>query len=101
MTYDNTNDLAFVYPFKKKAETTAATAVPAIQYINPDKFQVMHCGIDNVWDDFSQTPSAFQRMCAKYAGGNYLLFPSGPFVGDIADTSVNFAPETTIEDAQK
>ena len=31
----------------------------------------------------------------------YLLFPDGPFVGEIADTEVNFTQETTIEDAQK
>lgn len=90
-----------VYAFKK-ANPTFTTGGAPITFINPDKFQVMHAGIDNVWDDFTKTPpTEFQRMNARLAGGNYLLFPSGPFVGDIADTEVNFAPETTIEDAQK
>ena len=31
---------------------------------------------------------------------DYLLFPDGPFIGEIADTIVNFATETKIEDAQ-
>jgi hypothetical protein len=32
--------------------------------------------------------------------GDYLLFPNGPFIGEIADTIVNFAEQTRIEDAQ-
>jgi hypothetical protein len=31
---------------------------------------------------------------------SYLLFPDGPFIGEIADTIVNFTTETKIEDAQ-
>lgn len=89
-----------VYAFKK-VNPTGTTGSAPITFVNPDKFQVLHAGIDNVWDDFTKPLSDFQRMNAKLAGGNYLLFPSGPFVGDIADTVVNFAPETTIEDAQK
>lgn len=92
-----------VHAFKKASDSVTAT-VP-IQFMNPDKFQVIHCGIDGAWDT-----DAFERMSAHgvAAGGgdptkvsDYLLFPSGPFVGDIADTEVNFAVETTIEDAQK
>jgi hypothetical protein len=32
---------------------------------------------------------------------DYLLFPAGPFIGEIADTIVNFVTETKLEDAQK
>jgi hypothetical protein len=31
---------------------------------------------------------------------DWLIFPDGPFIGEIADTIVNFAPVTRIEDAQ-
>jgi hypothetical protein len=37
----------------------------------------------------------------KPTASDYLLFPDGPFTGDIADTIVNFTTETKIEDAQK
>ncbi len=88
----------------KKASTSAASPVP-IEFVNPDKYQVLHCGIDNAWD-----ADAFELMSAHgvaEAGrdpkkvGDYLLFPTGPFVGEIADTIVNFAAETKIEDAAK
>ncbi|MCC7475597.1 MAG: type II secretion system protein [Pirellulales bacterium] len=92
-----------VHAFKKVAES-ASSPVP-IQFVNPAKFQVLHCGLDDAWDE-----EAFEKMSAHGVtenGGDpndpasYLLFPTGPFVGDIADTIVNFATETRIEDAQK
>jgi hypothetical protein len=93
------SSLNSVYAFKKVAETPV-TGAPQIQFINPDKFQIFHCGIDGEWDT-----AAFKRMSVKEVNANvaanYLLFPSGPFVGEMADTEVNFATETTIEDSVK
>lgn len=99
-TYSGAGDLAGVYAFKKAAETPVA-GTPQIQFINPDKFQVFHCGIDGEWDT-----AAFKKMAPAQQGNsnvasNYLLFPTGPYVGEFADSEVNFATETTIEDAQK
>jgi prepilin-type N-terminal cleavage/methylation domain-containing protein len=92
-----------VYAFKK-ANPSFVTGAPPVVFINPDKFQVMHSGLDGVWDDSTVTPTAFQKMCSRYVTApttatNYLLFPNGPFIGDIADTQVNFNQETTIEDS--
>jgi len=106
-TLDTSNPaLNSVYAFKKLAETQGSTpgSVPIVQYINPDKFQVFHCGIDDAWDDAN-----FARMGIPRNGiantqasvNSLLLFPGGPFIGEVADTEVNFAQETTIEDAQK
>ena len=102
-TLDTSNpNLAKVFAFKKVVETAGPVATtPQIQWINPDRFQVIHCGIDNAWDT-----DTFQKMAApRSAGSNdpadYLLFPGGPFIGEMADTIVNFTTETTIEDAQK
>jgi prepilin-type N-terminal cleavage/methylation domain-containing protein len=99
-THANAGDLGSVYAFKKVSETQAA-GTPAIQFINPEKFQVFHCGLDDVWDS-----AAFKRMAPLWtnnsnAAGEYLLFPNGPFVGEFADTQVNFADVSTIEDAVK
>jgi prepilin-type N-terminal cleavage/methylation domain-containing protein len=90
-----------VYAFKKANPSTSPGAAP-ITFINPDKFQVIHCGLDGAWDDSNFTQ--FQKMCSRYVTppttvANYLLFPNGPFIGDIADTEVNFNQETTIEDS--
>lgn len=83
-----------VFAFKKKSDS--ASAACPIDFMSAGKFQVIHCGIDDAWGDFANMSFKTQATPA-----NFLLFPSGPFVGDIADTSVNFATETTIEDAQK
>ncbi len=95
-----------VCAFKKQnpsySSANAATTAP-INFVNPDKFQILHCGIDNVWD--SDTYDVFKQMSANYVTkntpGDFLLFPTGPFIGDVADTVVNFTAETKIEDAQK
>jgi hypothetical protein len=91
-----------VYAFKKlnPAYSSTNTNVPPISYVNPDKFQIIHGGIDDGWDE-----EAFKRMSVQLVNSklpsDYLLFPDGPFVGDMADTIVNFTTETKIEDAQK
>lgn len=95
-----------VHAFKKvnPSYTTAnASTTPPVTFINPDKYQILHSGLDNTWD--TDTFDSFERMSAdngtRKVPGDFLLFPTGPFVGDIADTIVNFVPETKIEDAQK
>lgn len=96
-----------VHAFKKlnpSYSTANAANTAPIVYVNPDKFQIMHCGLDGVWD--TDNFESFERMSAHNVAApntpaNYLLFPAGPFVGDIADTIVNFTTETRIEDAQK
>jgi prepilin-type N-terminal cleavage/methylation domain-containing protein len=85
-----------VFAFKKISSSASATS--ALQFINPDKFQIIHCGINDRWDD------AFKQMSVKLKSfsnnpNDYLLFPNGPFVGDMADAIVNFTTETRIEDA--
>jgi hypothetical protein len=91
-----------VYAFKKlnPSYSPTSTNVPAVTYVNPDKFQIIHGGIDDSWDEDS-----FKKMAPAIVGTNkpddYLKFPDGPFAGDIGDTIVNFATETKIEDAQK
>jgi hypothetical protein len=88
----------------KKVNDSAGPNQPPIEFVNPDGFQIIHCGDDDAWDE-----DAFDRMSAhgvEEAGGNpanvadYLLFPAGPFIGEVADTIVNFTAERKIEDAQ-
>ena len=92
----STSEPFYVFPFKKRNE--AAGTSNALQYINPDKFQIIHCGINDRWDH-----EAFKNNISSQYGNasNFLLFPDGPFVGDMADAIVNFTTETRIEDAQK
>jgi prepilin-type N-terminal cleavage/methylation domain-containing protein len=91
-----------VHPLKKFSSAGAAWP---FQFVEPEKFQVLHCGLDEAWDE-----EAFERM--SYHGvkdlmldpdelKNYLFFPTGPFIGEVADTIVNFTTETKLEDAQQ
>jgi prepilin-type N-terminal cleavage/methylation domain-containing protein len=94
----NTTDPFHVYAFKKKADASNASATQAYQFVNPDKFQIIHCGINDRWDqDTFRDKISMQNATAS----NFITFPEGPFVGDIAETIVNFTTETKIEDAQK
>jgi prepilin-type N-terminal cleavage/methylation domain-containing protein len=66
-------------------------------FATPDKFQILHCGIDGEWGEEFERTSYY-----TFANDNasFLAFPNGPFTGDIADTIVNFTTESTIEDSQ-
>jgi prepilin-type N-terminal cleavage/methylation domain-containing protein len=86
-----------VHPFKKRAESASAGS-PLIEFMNAGKFQVFHCGRDDEWDE-----DAFEQMSVHELGtswDDYVLFPEGPFIGEMADTIVNFTEQTKIEDAQ-
>jgi hypothetical protein len=85
-----------LHAFKPQSDSTGP-GQPPIQFVNPDKFQIFHCGDDDAWDE-----EAFERMSVHSVSdpNQLLLFPTGPFIGEVADTIVNFATETKIEDAQ-
>lgn len=87
-----------VHALKRKADTITTTT-PQVEFVNPEKFQVIHCGTDDAWGT-----DEFEKMSVHDIGQNdwtlYLLYPTGPFTGDAADTIVNFATQTRLEDAQ-
>lgn len=97
-----------VHAVKKINPTwSAATAgaVPPVVCVNPDKFQILHAGVDDEWG----AANHFELMSAhgvQDSGGDpadpydYLLYPDGPFSLDVADTIVNFTTGT-LEDAQQ
>jgi prepilin-type N-terminal cleavage/methylation domain-containing protein len=92
----NTTDPVNVYAFKSKSSGNT------LQYVNPDKFQILHCGINDRWgDEFKKFACGLVTPALSVNPDNYLLYPDGPFTGDISDTIVNFTTETKIEDAQK
>jgi prepilin-type N-terminal cleavage/methylation domain-containing protein len=88
----------------KMQSQSAGAAVP-IQFANQGKFQVLHCGIDDIWgDDILDRTSAHGVFEAGGDPANpaaYLLYPNGPFTGDAADTAVNFVVPSRLEDAQQ
>jgi hypothetical protein len=89
----NTTDPVNVYAFKSRSSGNT------LQFVNPDKFQILHCGINDRWGD--EFKKFAYPLVNKTSPDEYLLYPDGPFTGDISDTIVNFTTETKIEDAQK
>ncbi len=64
-------------------------------FVNQGKFQILHAGLDDAWGDFMQLSLFMQNDIEA----NVITFPTGPFIGDIADTVGNFGVGT-LEDAQ-
>ena len=92
----NPSSTFFIYGFKKYREgfnTANAPTVQDIVYVNKDKFQILHPGLDDTWGNFN-------ALSMADTGGNPMTFPEGPFIGDIGDTLTNFT-SGPIEDEQE
>jgi prepilin-type N-terminal cleavage/methylation domain-containing protein len=74
-----------------KQQATAGTT--QLQFANAGSFQVLHPGLDNAWGD--QT----RLTAAAIAGGNGLMFPTGPFTDEMADNLVNFS-RSNLQDSE-
>ncbi|MDZ4658592.1 MAG: type II secretion system protein [Bythopirellula sp.] len=83
-----------IFALKKLREGfSGATPTPAdIHFVNKKKFQILHAGLDDEWGDF--TPADIMNSTSVSDASNLLLFPTGPFTGDIADTLSNFSGGT-------
>ncbi len=99
-----------IYPLKQlRADTPdpGDRVTPFLQYVeyaNKEKFQILHCGTDDIWGNFSNDPSTGGVGGQLDVSNNdfipNLLVPEGPFIGDIADTVGNFLTGT-LEDEQE
>lgn len=90
-SYTDPKDTAqVIYPLKQKKANapTGSPTVQSVEYVNQGKFQILHPGLDDAWGDF--TPA---RVDVSVTNGDtvpVLLYPEGPFTGDMADTLTNF-----------
>ncbi|QEG34493.1 type II secretion system protein [Bythopirellula goksoeyrii] len=85
-----------IYALTKLREGFSSTATPVAKdyvFVNKNKFQILHAGLDDAWGDMS--PFAMTQSNLPL-----ILFPEGPFTGDVADTLTNFTPGT-LESAQE
>lgn len=74
-----------ISPLREPLESmpgAAATDFAQTKFVNQDKFQIMHPGLDDDWD-----------VKGQLTFGN-VLYPEGPFIGPIADTLTNFSDGT-------
>jgi prepilin-type N-terminal cleavage/methylation domain-containing protein len=95
-----------VYALRQPLETVTVNnpGVAQTKFVNQGKFQILHCGIDDNWGDFSSFSSDSginsNTVTATDGTPQALLFPTGPFIGDVADTVSHFYGGT-LEDEQK
>lgn len=64
-----------------------------VVFVNQDKFQILHCGLDGAWGSFGSPVHLMSNVIDLF-----MLFPTGPFIGDTADTLTNFT-SGVLEDA--
>jgi hypothetical protein len=79
-----------IYAFKQlRATASAANNISDLVFVNQDKFQVLHCGIDDAWGEDLQYVGSPTGKVNNVADVK-LLYPTGPFMGDVADNLSNF-----------
>ncbi|MCC6493965.1 MAG: prepilin-type N-terminal cleavage/methylation domain-containing protein [Pirellulales bacterium] len=87
-----------VHPIKRVREgLTGAGNVQQLAFVD-QKYQVLHCGLDDDWGSFG--PSA-SNPSTTYAQLEPYLFPAGPFIGPTADTLANFTDGTLADAAEQ
>lgn len=76
-----------------------------LAFANRGKFQILHCGLDGAWGStYSVTPfptSSAPQFVVNATANNWFLYPTGPFVGEVADTLTNFTDGTLEKAAEQ
>lgn len=88
--------LANVYAIKTaRANVVVDPNAKVFDFANSGKFQVLHSGIDGFWGVFPRVdPNDPTQLIPTR-----LLFPDGPWTGDLADTLASFS-NGALEDSQ-
>lgn len=86
---------------KLREGITAANTAEDLVFVNQDKFQILHAGLDEDWgqEKFAAL-SLFETLGQGGSVTDVITYPEGPFVGALADTLTNFTTGT-LEDAQE
>lgn len=89
-----------IYALKQRREgfTGNVTTENDLAFVNQGKFQLIHAGLDNDWGSYAAM-GMWGRPTPLEAREIY-LFPSGPFIGAVADNLSNFT-EGTLADASE
>jgi prepilin-type N-terminal cleavage/methylation domain-containing protein len=82
---------ADIHTIKQRSESAGAAVL--VEHANRDKFQILQAGIDDEWGNFEPMSLAHTNI------DDLLLYPDGPFTGELADTITNFS-EGTLEASQ-
>ena len=93
-----------VLPVKQRKNSVANTnqlTVGDIRYANEGQCQILSAGLDDEWGPFLATQGVNYTVDkSTNIQQPLLLYPNGPFVGDIGDTITNFSSSATLEASQ-
>ncbi|WP_442482444.1 type II secretion system protein [Aeoliella sp. SH292] len=83
-----------------KANATGGTTIGNLRLANDGKCQILSCGLDDAWGNFAAEglPVDWTQAGTTSYGG--ILYPDGPWTGELADTITNFSTGRTLEDSQ-
>jgi len=71
------------------------------RYVNEGQCQILSAGMDDAWGPIAGVMGVNYTAGPTAPGpGDRLLYPDGPFTGELADTITNFSTQTTLEDSQ-
>jgi prepilin-type N-terminal cleavage/methylation domain-containing protein len=116
-------DSPWIYPLKKVDKRDASGSRLSFKFVNQGRFQILHCGLDNNWgdplrqlyrgNDPEHIPypgpekQNFMRLDIDNDGkitpaelNGVIVYPEGPYDGDLADTQTNISTESTLEEAK-
>jgi type II secretory pathway pseudopilin PulG len=90
-----------LYGLKTLREGLAtALGVADVVFVNKGKFQILHAGIDDIWGEGFEAFKVAQSGATPKPLNEILLFPTGPFLGDVADTVGNFGTGTLADEQE-
>ena len=97
MFYKPSNGNGCIVPLKQELSDAPEplTLLTQVEYVNQRTFQILHCGVDDLWGDNCVKKDPDTGVIVRLAqlngpGVPHLRFPTGPFLGDVADTVSNF-----------
>jgi len=93
-----TENIFAIKQYREGFNSSTTPTVSDIVFVNNRKFQILHAGLDDAWGNFSAMSMANAASASNASA--VMVFPTGPFIGDIADTVGNFMTGT-LEDEQE
>lgn len=85
-----------VYAIKQRSGSAGATLL--YQFANKGAFQILHPGVDREWIETPRVTGTLANPPVQMT--TEVLYPDGPWTGELADTLTNFT-DGTIESAQQ
>jgi prepilin-type N-terminal cleavage/methylation domain-containing protein len=95
---------SWIYPFIQLRQGAADGSTDPEDYVlaNRTKFQVVHCGLDEVWgSNYGGNETNPPLFVTMNNASDWRVFPNGPFTGDTADNLTNFTDGEIADESEE